>query len=183
MSYQVTVTNVLARPTAVVPATTTWQEFPALWRELMDEVWACLHAGGINRGCRNMMLYWDDVPHVEVGVELLVPCPLTGRVVASALPAGQVAMTVHRGPYSGLAAAHRAVLDWWATQRRSCQGVDRGLLPVEMTALFPAACHFRVGDSGVRTRTQSTPFVHGFSVMVSAEPTGKCPTKWATATS
>ena len=71
----------------------------------------------------------------------------------------------------------------WATQRRSCQGVDRGLLPVEMTALFPAACHFRVGDSGVRTRTQSTPFVHGFSVMVSAEPTGKCPTKWATATS
>ena len=29
MSYQVTVTNVLARPTAVVPATTTWQEFPA----------------------------------------------------------------------------------------------------------------------------------------------------------
>ena len=100
MGYQVIVTDVVARPTAVVPATTTWQEFPALWRELMDEVWACLHAGGITRGCRNIMLYWDDVPHVEVGVELLVPCPLTGRVVASALPAGQVAMTVHRGPCS-----------------------------------------------------------------------------------
>ena len=57
MSYQVTVTNVVARPTAVVTATTTWQEFPALWRELMDEVWACLHAGGINRGCRNIMLF------------------------------------------------------------------------------------------------------------------------------
>jgi hypothetical protein len=78
MSYQVTLTNVVARPTAVVPATTTWQEFPTLWRELLDEVWACLHAGGITRGCRNIMLYWDDVPHVEVGVELLVPCPLTG---------------------------------------------------------------------------------------------------------
>src|SRR5205085_2753913 len=84
MSHQVTVTNVVARPTAVVPATTTWQEFPTLWRELLDEVWGCLHAGGIDRGCRNIMLYWDDVPHVEVGVELLVPCPLTGRVVASA---------------------------------------------------------------------------------------------------
>jgi hypothetical protein len=50
MSYQVTMTDVEARPTAVVPATTTWQEFPTLWRELSDEVWACLHAGGIYRG-------------------------------------------------------------------------------------------------------------------------------------
>ena len=86
MSYQVTVTDVAVRPTAVVAATTTWQEFPALWKELLDEVWACLRAGGIQRGCRNVMLYRDDVPHVEVGVELRQPCPLTGRVVASALP-------------------------------------------------------------------------------------------------
>ena len=62
-SYQVTVTNIVARPTAVVKAQTTRQEFPTLWRELLDEVWACLHAGGITRGCRNIMLYWDDVPH------------------------------------------------------------------------------------------------------------------------
>ena len=116
MSYQVTMTAVEARPTAVVTATTTWQEFPTLWRSLSDEVWACLHAGGIYRGCRNIMLYWDDVPHVEVGVELLVPCPLTGHVVASALPAGDVAMTVHWGPYSKLGDAHRAVTDWCAAQ-------------------------------------------------------------------
>jgi effector-binding domain-containing protein len=62
------------------------------------------------------MLYRDDVPHVEVGVELHQPCPLTGRVVASALPAGRAAVTVHRGPYADLASAHRAVLDWCATQ-------------------------------------------------------------------
>lgn len=122
MSDLVTVTNVAARPTAVVPATTTWREFPTLWRELLDEVWGCLRAGGINRGCRNIMLYWDDVPRVEVGVELLVPCVLTGRVVASSLPAGPVAMTVHRGPYSGLAAAHRAVRDWCAAQGRWATG-------------------------------------------------------------
>jgi effector-binding domain-containing protein len=122
MSHQVTVSEVAARPTAVVAATTTWQRFPALWRELLDEVWACLHAGGIQRGCRNIMLYLDDVPHVEVGVELDQPCPLTGRVVASALPAGQVAMTVHRGPYAGLGSAHQAVLDWCAAQGRPPAG-------------------------------------------------------------
>ena len=31
MSYQVTTAEVAARPTAVVPAATTWQEFPAPW--------------------------------------------------------------------------------------------------------------------------------------------------------
>ena len=122
MSYQVTVTDVAARPTAVVAATTTWREFPALWKELSSEVWACLRAGGVERGCPNVMLYRDDVPHVEVGVELRQPCSLTGRVVASALPAGQVAMTVHRGPYAGLASAHRAVLDWCAAQGRRLAG-------------------------------------------------------------
>jgi effector-binding domain-containing protein len=116
VSYQVTLTDVAARPTAVVAATTTWQAFPTLWRELLDEVWACLHAGGIYRGCRNIMLYWDDTPRVEVGVELRIPCPLTGRVVASALPVGQVAMTTHYGPYVGLAEAHQAVHDWSRAQ-------------------------------------------------------------------
>jgi effector-binding domain-containing protein len=118
MRYQVTVTDVAARPTAVVAATTTWQEFPRLWRGLLDEVWTCLRAGGIERGCRNIMLYWDDTPRVEVGVELLVPCPLTGRVVASSLPAGPVAMTIHRGSYAGMAEAHQAVHDWSRKQGR-----------------------------------------------------------------
>ena len=116
MSYHVTVTEAEARPTAVVAAATTWPEFPALWKQLLDEVWACLRAGGIHSGCRNIMLYLDDVPHVEVGVLLDQPCPLTGRVVASALPAGRVAFTRHYGPYSGLGAAYQAVQDWCAAQ-------------------------------------------------------------------
>ncbi len=115
MSYHVDIADVEPRPTAVVAATTTWREFPALWTGLSNEVWACLRAGGVEHGCRNVMLYLDDVPHVEIGVELRRPCPLTGRVVSSALPGGRVATTVHEGPYAGLRSAHRAVLDWCAT--------------------------------------------------------------------
>ncbi len=122
MRYEVTVTDAAARPTAVVAAATTWTQFPALWKELLDEVWACLRAGGVHRGCPNVMLYLDDVPHVEIGVELRQPCPLTGRVIASSLPAGQAAVTVHRGPYAGLAAAHQAVLGWCAAQGRPPAG-------------------------------------------------------------
>ncbi len=44
MGHEVTVADVEARPTAVVAATTTWREFPALWKELLDDVWACLRA-------------------------------------------------------------------------------------------------------------------------------------------
>src|SRR5947209_14414829 len=108
MDHDVTVIDAPARPTAVVAATTTWPEFPALWGKLLGEVWACLRAGGVERGCRNVMLYRDAGPGVavEVGVELLLPCPLTGRVVASTLPAGPVATTVHRGGDAGLGASH-----------------------------------------------------------------------------
>jgi effector-binding domain-containing protein len=122
VSCEVTVEDVVARRTAVVAATTTWKEFPTVWKDLLDEVWACLRDGGVHRGCRNIMLYLDDVPHVEVGVELTRPCPLTGRVVASSLPAGKVAMTVWHGSYDGLGSAHRAVLDWCVAQGQRLAG-------------------------------------------------------------
>jgi len=81
MQHEVSVAEEAGRPTAVVAAATTWPEFPTVWKGLLDEVWECLRAGGIHRGCPNVMLYLDDVPHVEVGVLLDRPCPLTGRVV------------------------------------------------------------------------------------------------------
>jgi effector-binding domain-containing protein len=115
MGHAVRVAVVDARPTAVVPTVTTWSRLPTVWPELSGEVWACLRAGGITSGCPNVMLYRDDVPHLEVGVQLVQPCLLTGRVVASELPGGRVATTVHHGPYRGLDAAHSAVLDWCAS--------------------------------------------------------------------
>jgi effector-binding domain-containing protein len=118
MVGDVRVTAVEARPTAVVVATTTWAEFPALWGRLLGEVWDCLRAGGIDRGCRNVLLYRDDVPTVEVGVLLDRPCRLTGRVTASALPAGLVATTVHRGAFGEVGRAHDAVLAWCAAGGR-----------------------------------------------------------------
>jgi effector-binding domain-containing protein len=112
MSYQVRVVDVAARPTVVIATTTTWDQFPTVWKGLLGEVWACVRAGGIRSGCRNVMLYLDDTPRIEVGVQLSQPGPLTGRVVASMLPAGRAAMTVHRGSYAELHQAHQAVLDW-----------------------------------------------------------------------
>lgn len=123
MDHEVRLFDVPARRTAVVAATTTWQEFPTLWRELSGEVWACLRASGVERGCRNVMLYLDGTPSVEVGVLLDQPCALTGRVITSVLPAGTVATTVHRGSFAELGAAHDAVVAWCVEQGHQPTGV------------------------------------------------------------
>ena len=59
---------------------------------------------------RNVMLYKDDVPNVEVGVEVAGSFAPLGRVIASALPAGRVAMATHRGSWD-VGPTHRAVID------------------------------------------------------------------------
>jgi effector-binding domain-containing protein len=68
------------------------------------------------------MLYRDDVPHVEVGVLGSDPPPSGGAVAASSLPGGVVATAVHRGDYSGLDGAHRAVRVWCAEHGRELAG-------------------------------------------------------------
>lgn len=140
MSYQVTARDVVARPTAVVPVSTTWLEYPALWPELLDEVWACLHAGGIKRGCRNIMLYWDDVPHVEVGVESLVPCPLTGRVVASAL----LGLQSHDQPRAACSVV--APSRWWQWRRSGSRLLRTNGRALEVPAHLEALASMCVPD-------------------------------------
>jgi hypothetical protein len=73
MDYEVSRADAGSRRTAVVAATTTWPEFPRLWGRLLGEVWDCLHTGGADRGCPNILLYLDGVPNVEVGVLLDQP--------------------------------------------------------------------------------------------------------------
>jgi len=79
-SEAVHVLQVEAQPTAVIAATTDWRTFPSLWPQLLGEVWSCLRAAGVTSGCPNVMLYLDDRPSVEVGVELRKVVDLTGRV-------------------------------------------------------------------------------------------------------
>jgi effector-binding domain-containing protein len=119
---EVTVATVDARPTAVVAATTTWRDFPTQWKPMLDEVYACFRRhDSAKQGC-NVMLYKDDVPNVEVGVELIAPCVLDGPVIRSALPAGEVVMTVHRGPYQDLGVAYDRLQRWCDESGRALAG-------------------------------------------------------------
>jgi effector-binding domain-containing protein len=125
MEHTVSIVATAATPTAVIRETTTWERFPTLWSELLDEVWDFLRGAGVQAG-RNVMVYLDDVPNVEVGVELEGElAAASGRIVASALPRGRAAMTVARGAPSreGIAAAHAAVVDWCDANGHARTGV------------------------------------------------------------
>jgi effector-binding domain-containing protein len=113
VTREVRLVRTAATPTAVVAEATTWEAFPSRWPVLLDEVWAFVRRSGLDAG-RNVMLYRDDVPHVEVGVEARSPVAGDGRVVPSSLPSGLAAKAVALGPPSreGIAEAHEAAVAW-----------------------------------------------------------------------
>jgi effector-binding domain-containing protein len=124
MEHDVTIVTAPTTPTAVVRETTTWAAFPNLWRTLLDEVWAFVRGAGLEAG-RNVMVYEDDTPTVEVGVEMPEAFEPSGRVVPSTLPSGRAARTVLRGPPSpdGIGAAHDAVVRWCEAKGERRTGV------------------------------------------------------------
>jgi len=121
MAGNVTVRHAPLRRTAAVPATTTWAEFPTLWRRLLDQVWAVLRGDPAVAHGHNIFLYLDASPRVEIGVEVFEALRPAGNVVESAVPGGEVATTTSRG-YNELGEAHRAVQDWCAENGRRLAG-------------------------------------------------------------
>jgi len=120
VSYEVVERSVPARKTAVIAATTTWEEYSELWRRLLDEVWTAVRSQGRVAPGRNVMLYKDDIPNVEIGVEVGRTFEPIGRVSCSSLPAGRVATTTHRGSFE-LTSAHEAVIE-------ACEAMGLGRL-------------------------------------------------------
>jgi effector-binding domain-containing protein len=112
----------------VVAQTTTWQEFPELWGQLLGQVYEIvrprpeLATGHGEELWQNVMLYKDQRPDVEVGVLVSEPFQAEGLVIPSALPAGEVATATHRGDYAKLGVTHQAVRDYAAARGREFAG-------------------------------------------------------------
>ena len=123
-----TFVTVEPRPTAVIARTTTWDEFPRLWRQLLDEVYRFIRAheelatGDGTERWQNVMLYKDDRPDVEVGLLAARSFEPQGRVISSRLPGGEAATAIHRGDYAGLGATHDAVRAHVAVSGRDLAG-------------------------------------------------------------
>ncbi len=115
VTVEVTVQTAEPTPTAVVAAVTTWAEFPTIWGPMLTDVWSFLRSdapAGLYQHGHNIMLYKDDVPSVEVGVQVSGSFASVGPVVASALPGGLVAAATHTAPIGLIGDTHRAVREW-----------------------------------------------------------------------
>jgi len=116
MTVEVTAKTVDPIPTAVVAEATTWAEFPKMWGPMLDKVWGFLRGGGAPDGLykhgHNIMLYKDDVPNVEVGVQVSGSFAAAEQVIASMLPGGLVAAATHTGPIAEIGDTHQAVCEW-----------------------------------------------------------------------
>jgi hypothetical protein len=151
MESAVRIVTTTATPTAVVAATTTWEEFPELWRALLTEVWAFLRGSGLTTG-RNVMLYKDELPSVEVGAEVGGSFPASGRVVPSSLPAGRAATAIARGAPSPalLGSAHDDVRRWCAANGHELTGVRWEIyghwLEDQDPALFETEVYWQLGS-------------------------------------
>ncbi len=102
-------------PKAVIATATTWAEFPTRWAPMLDTVWSFLRGeapDGLHKHGHNLMLYKDDVPNVEVGVQVTGSFAPAGQVVASTLPGGLVASATHTGPIAKIGDTHREVRQW-----------------------------------------------------------------------
>ena len=82
---------------------------------MLDLVHSCTDA--THRPGRNVMLYLDSTPSVEVGVELLGPLNLREPVAESELPAGTVAYLLHVGDYAAIGESHDRLVAWCNEQK------------------------------------------------------------------
>ena len=105
-THDVQIQVVESVPLAVVRRQARQAELASLVPACCGLVWEAVRSQRVKAG-RHVALYWDGSIRLEVGVELHGPFTDDGEVVASATPAGTVAMTTHVGPYAGLGCGPR----------------------------------------------------------------------------
>ena len=123
MNYEVVVEAAHPELVAAVRATVPAGGIARAWKPALDQVWVFLKANGELRPGHNLFLYHhperrNEPMNIDFGVQVPRPFEPAGNVWCITTPAGEVARTVHIGPYDQLSAAHNALNDWCAAHNR-----------------------------------------------------------------
>jgi effector-binding domain-containing protein len=123
VEYKVVEETVRAERVAAVRTSVRIGDVGRAWKPALDEVWALLKVHPELASGHNLFLYHH--PHlrgepmiVDFGVQVSHPFARQGNVHCVETPAGEVARTVHVGPYDKLVEAHDAIHAWCARRRR-----------------------------------------------------------------
>ena len=126
MQYVVRTERSNAVPLAVIRRRARQNEFSVLVPQGCGIAWKAIKDLGI-RGGRHVAIYRrlpDGMFDLEIGAEVPSPFPGSGEVVASAIPAGEVATATHFGPYGGLKGAYEAIQQWCSSNNRALAQVS-----------------------------------------------------------
>jgi effector-binding domain-containing protein len=123
MKYDVVVETAQAELVAAVRAKVAVGNIAQAWKPALDQVWAFLRANGGLRPGHNLFLYHhparrDEAMDIDFGVQVGRPFEREGEVECVMTPAGEVARTVHVGPYDQLGDAHNAIHAWCGANNR-----------------------------------------------------------------
>src|SRR6478672_12360843 len=100
------------------------------WRPALDKVWEFLRSQpGLRTDGHNIFLYHHPKETgaailCDFGVEVTRTFETAGEVYATETPAGEAAVAIHRGPYSGLDEAYDAIDKWMVANRRDSAGLS-----------------------------------------------------------
>jgi effector-binding domain-containing protein len=123
MSYEVTIETVRPQFVAAVRARAVIGDIAQAWKPALDQVWAFLRSSaGVIPG-HNLFLYHhpkhrNDPMEIDFGVQVSQAFEPAANVRCIETPAGEVASTVHVGPYDRLADAHNAIHTWCSRNNR-----------------------------------------------------------------
>ncbi|HLJ79633.1 MAG TPA: GyrI-like domain-containing protein [Acidobacteriaceae bacterium] len=124
----ITVETTPARQLAAVRRHIRIPEIRHAWKPALDQVWDFLRKHpGLRTDGHNIFLYHHpaqrDLPmEIDFGVEIVRSFEPHGEVFPTQTPAGEVATTLHIGPYERIGEAHDAVHAWAAANHRTFAG-------------------------------------------------------------
>jgi effector-binding domain-containing protein len=124
MKYEVVVEPAHAELIAAVRATVPRGGISRAWKPALDQVWAFLKTNRELRPGHNFFLYHhpqrrNEPMNIDFGVQVARRFEPQDNVRCVQTPSGEVARTVHVGPYDRLSDAHNALSDWCATHNRT----------------------------------------------------------------
>lgn len=124
-SYLVEVQNLASQHTAVVHETFPMSEIGSFMGRAFSEAGEYLGRTGVPMVGPPFSHYLrmpTETVDVEAGFPTSTPVTGGGRVTASTLPGGPVAVTTYYGPYEGVGAAYEAILRWIGENGRQAAG-------------------------------------------------------------
>ena len=111
--FEIRLEEVVPRPLAVARGAAVRANLGPTIIRLLDLVWPVLREQGVRTG-HNVVMYLDDLAHLEAGVEISGDFSPTAEVHTSATPHGLAATAVHWGDYAAMAPTYTALRKWCA---------------------------------------------------------------------